>query len=161
MSVFDESSFTSSTPLLQPVTYESVQAALTEMNVNFGIDEDGDIVAAFEGNPCWVRILSNESDVKALMMLGRWQHTLSGEQYDSALEVVNEWNATRFFPRTSCVRTPEGMVVIGADYVRDVALGLTKEQLLSDLSVAITTCGAFFEHLDEHFLASCGGECAR
>lgn len=135
---------------LGPLTLERVEQALHALEVNYGTDEDGELIAGFEGNPCWFRATGHEEQC-IFSFNGRWKGALPPDQLGAALSFVNEWNATKMFPRALCVQTGDDVVILGVDYVSDHEFGVSDLQLRNDLSIAITTAVSFFEEASERF----------
>lgn len=135
---------------LAPITLERVEQALHALEVNYGTDEDGDLIAGFEGNPCWFRVTGHEEQC-IFSFNGRWKGVLPPDQLGAALSFVNEWNATRMFPRALCVQADDDVVILGVDYLADHEFGVSDLQLRNDLSIAITTAMSFFEDASERF----------
>lgn len=136
---------------LGPITQQRLETALDALEVNYGHDDDGDVIAGFDGNPCWFRLSGPGEEEIAFTFNGRWKAWLPSERWLEALELANEWNASRMFPRALCVRDDDGDVILGVDYVVDYEFGVTDQQLRNDISIAITTTVDFFEQQDAAF----------
>jgi hypothetical protein len=136
---------------LAPITLSRVEAALDVLEINYGTDEDGDLFAGFEGNPCWFRVSGPGTDAIAFSFNARWKAWLDGEQLGPALAAVNEWNASQLFPRALCVQDESGELVLGADYTSDHEFGVTDLQLRNDITIAVTTAINYFQFLNERF----------
>lgn len=136
---------------LAPITRERIEATLTTLEVNYGKDSDGDLVAGFDGNPCWFRISGPAGEDIAFVFDARWRHELPGELYGEALDTVNEWNAENMFPRAVTMQINDGQVIFGADFVRDYEFGVTDMQLRNEITIAITMTIRYWEMLDERF----------
>ena len=136
---------------LGPITARRVESALEMLEVNYGEDPDGDLVAGFEGNPCWFRVSGPDNDPIAFSFNARWKAWLAPDQLGEALAAVNEWNVSQPFPRALCVQDESGELILGADYTTDHEFGVTDQQLRNDVTIAITTAINFFEYLAERF----------
>lgn len=136
---------------LAPLTQERIEQTLHALEINYGTDEDGELIAGFEGNPCWFRVTGHGDEQCVFSFNGRWKGALPPEQLGAALSFVNEWNATKMFPRAICVQTEDDVVILGADFVIDHEFGVSDLQLRNDISIAITTAMHFFEEASERF----------
>lgn len=136
---------------LAPLSQERVTSTLDSLEINYGTDDEGDVVAGFEGNPCWFRTVGPGNETLAFSFNARWRAWLDGEQLAAALAAVNEWNATQVFPRALCVQDEQGELVLGADYTHDYEFGVTDLQLRNDVTIAVTQAMRYFEFLEERF----------
>lgn len=136
---------------LAPISRERLEATLTDLEITYGEDEDGDLIAGFEGHPCWFRITGPDDLEIAFSFNGRWRGAVPVQELPEAVMSVNEWNATQMFPRALCVEDGEGQVIFGADYLHDYEFGVTDQQLRNDVQIAVTTALNYFAFLDESF----------
>lgn len=151
MPIFGDNDQPDDAATLAPISTERIADTLTQLEVNFGTDDDGDIVAGFEGNPCWFRVAGPGEEAIAFSFNTRWRANLPADRASEALEAVNEWNVTQMFPRALVVPDEDGSLILGADYTSDHEFGLTDLQLSNDITIAITTAINYFEFLDERF----------
>ncbi|WP_296137494.1 YbjN domain-containing protein [uncultured Tessaracoccus sp.] len=143
---------------LGPVTIQRIATTLDALEVNYGTDEDGDLIAGFGGNPCWFGVAGPGDQDIAFSFSARWRGSLEGDRIGDALATVNEWNASQMFPRAMCVSDEEDRLVFGADYIHDHEFGVTDLQLRNDVSIAITTAVNYFAFLDDRFPTSTGDD---
>lgn len=82
---------------------------------------------------------------------GFWRGKLEESDYVKALEVCNEWNSEKIWPKTYLERDSEGRIRVNAELNVDYEHGLTDDQLRQHLVCAINTSMTFFEHVNETF----------
>lgn len=136
---------------LAPISRERICTALESLEVNFGTDEDGDLISGFNGNPCWFGLTGPEDALTALSFHTRWHPVIDPDQLPEALSAVNEWNSSQLFPRAMCINGEDENLLFVADYLQDYEFGVTDRQLCNDLSIAITTALNFYDFLAELF----------
>lgn len=134
---------------LPPLTSERVQSALSALDWNFRIDEDGDIGGGWEFGTFFF-FLNGESD-ELLCVRGFWRGRLEPVDWLTALELCNEWNAEKIWPKAYAARDEEGYVRLNVEVNVDYEHGLTDEQLAQHLVCAVNTGMSFFEHLNARF----------
>ncbi len=146
-----ENPYAADAATLAPLTNERLVATLETLEVAHVVDEDGDLVAGFDGNPCWFRLAGPEGQEIAFSFHTRWRGLVPADEWPQALVAVNEWNAAQPFPRALCFEDGAGGVLFGADYLHDYEFGVTDQQLVNDVQVAVTCALNYYAFLDEQF----------
>ncbi|MBO1902596.1 YbjN domain-containing protein [Leucobacter weissii] len=134
---------------LAPLNKQRIQLALDRQEVTHGVDDDGDIVAAFDSGMFWFVTLGNEGEI--FVSRAAWRAWVPGTLRFEALEAVNEWNDTRLFPAASTSVDDDGDVQFSAVRTTDMEYGITDEQLRHEVHTAISASLQFFEFLEARF----------
>jgi hypothetical protein len=94
-------------------------------------------------------VVGESSEV--LQVRGQWHRDLTIERLEEILELCNEWNAERIWPKTYVRVRDNGAVLVYTEVTVDLEHGVTEDQLDQLLQCGLTTGSMFFEHLDETF----------
>jgi hypothetical protein len=136
-------------PDLEPLTRDRIVAWLEDSGFTYFIDSDGDVGGVWHGWMFYFLALGEHGEV--LQVRGQWHRALTIERLEEVLEVCNEWNAERIWPKAYVRVRDDGTVVVCADVTVDVEHGANDDQLDQLLQCGLTTGSMFFEHLDEVF----------
>jgi len=131
-----------------PLSHERVIAALDAQGYRYMIDSEGDIGGIWDDHVFYFVRIGNEQQL--LQVRGRWTRTVAADQYAAVLELVNDWNIEKVFPKTY-VRVEDGALGVYAEHSVDYLPGLTDAQLQQHLACAVSTALAFFGRLDEAY----------
>jgi hypothetical protein len=135
---------------LAPLTKDRMKAVLDSREMNYGVDDDGDIGGYWDGHLFFFFQLGQSGEY--LQTRGRWNRKVGADQLPAVAEAVNEWNATKLWPKVYVRVEDEGLGVYG-EHTVDYESGLTDEQLDQHLACGIMTTLQFFEQLDEAYPA--------
>ncbi|ASR56664.1 YbjN domain-containing protein [Cellulomonas sp. PSBB021] len=133
---------------LEPLSNERITAVLDAHGYRYAIDSDGDIGGIWDDHVFYFVRIGPEREF--LQVRGRWSRAVPAAAYLEVLELVNEWNTSKVFPKTY-VRVEEDQLGVYAEHAVDYAHGLADEQLDQHLSCAVSTALAFFARLDEAY----------
>lgn len=122
---------------------------LESSGFSYFIDSEGDVGGLWHGWLFYFLVLGERSDV--LQVRGQWHRDLTIERLEEILEVCNEWNAERIWPKTYVRVRDDGSVVVCAEVTADVGSELTAPQLGQLLECGLSTSAMFFEHLDHRY----------
>lgn len=136
-------------PAPAPLTRERIVDWLTGAGFSYFVDSDGDVGGLWHGWLFYFLALGDHGEV--LQVRGQWHRVLTIERLEEILEVCNEWNAERIWPKAYVRVRDDGAVVVCADVTVDVEHGATDDQLDQLLQCGLTTGSMFFEHLDERY----------
>ena len=112
------------------------------------MDDDGDIGGYWDGHVFYFLVLGQNGEY--LQARGRWNRKVGSDQLDALNRLVNEWNATRLWPK-GYVRDEDGEVGVYAEHTVDYEHGVTDQQIDLQLACSIATGLQLFEHLDEQY----------
>ncbi|MFV0450656.1 MAG: YbjN domain-containing protein [Propioniciclava sp.] len=118
-------------------------------NVNYGTDDDGDIMAGFGPGMFWLMAAGSDGDI--LRIQSRWMATIPADQYDRVVQLGNDFNASHYFPRCFAQRDEAGDVIAFCDIVADCTSGVTDEQLDIYISAATTTANQYYDVLAQEY----------
>lgn len=134
---------------LTPLSPDRIKRTLEQESWSYSVDTDGDVSGTWEYGSFYFFVNGNNGEL--LCVRGFWLGTLDDSDYLRALEVCNEWNAEKLWPKTYVGRDDEGKVRLNTELNVDYEHGLTDDQLLQHLAGAVDTSMTFFEHLNETF----------
>ncbi len=133
---------------LEPLSKERVTACLDARDMSYGLDDDGDIGGYWDGHLFYFFVLGQRSEY--LQARGRWNRKVGIDQLDAVTRLVNEWNATRLWPK-GYVRDEDDVVGVYAEHTVDYEHGVTDQQIDLQLACSIATGLQLFEYLDEQY----------
>lgn len=134
---------------LEPLSKDRFIRLFKANDINYGTDDDGDIVAGFGPGLFWFMATGSDGDV--LRIQSRWMATVPADQFDRVVQLGNDFNSTHYFPRCFAQRTDEGEVMAFCDVVADCTSGITDEQLDVYLSAATSTANQYYEVLAQEY----------
>ncbi|MCA5893182.1 YbjN domain-containing protein [Isoptericola sp. NEAU-Y5] len=134
---------------LDPLTRDRVTAWLERSGFSYFVDSDGDVGGLWHGWLFYFLVLGEHSDV--LQVRGQWHRDLTIERLEDVLELCNEWNAERIWPKTYARVRDDGTIVVCAEVTADIGGGVTDDQLDQLLQCGLSTGSMFFQHLDTTF----------
>ncbi|VEG28407.1 type III secretion system chaperone family protein [Actinomyces howellii] len=130
------------------VTIARVEAWLKSEDLNYELDEDGDVLTGFEN--CMVSIIDRGGDF--LSVATTWRGEL-GEVEEAALRVeVDEHNHSKYGPRAAVRATDDG-AVLSADMSVVTTEGMSDAQLADFLGTAFATVLSFYAEVEENYPA--------
>lgn len=141
---------------LRPLSKARVQSALTENEWKHGVDDDGDIAASFDGHPMWF-ICSGESS-EMLQIVFRHAHNFEAADLPKLLGFIQDWNASKLFPRAYYRESSDGEIMLFADLNADFEKGVSDAQLRYQLGIAVSTSMQLAGAADEVFGLPPSGE---
>lgn len=136
------------TTVLEPLSNERITAALDAHGYRYAIDSDGDIGGIWDDHVFYFVRIGPERE--HLQVRGRWSRVLPASAYLEVLELANEWNTAKVFPKTY-VRVEDDVLGVYAEHAVDYRHGLAQSQLDQHLGCAVSSALAFFTHLDETY----------
>ena len=133
----------------EPLTRDRVVEWLGENGFSYFVDSEGDVGGLWHGWLFYFLMVGESSEV--LQVRGQWHRDLTIERLEEILELCNEWNAERIWPKTYVRVRDNGAVLVYTEVTVDLEHGVTEDQLDQLLQCGLTTGSMFFEHLDETF----------
>lgn len=150
MGFFTKPDAASASPAPQPLSHDRITAVLDARDMRYAVDDDGDIGGYWDGHLFYFFRMGGDQEY--LQTRGRWNRKVGVDQMDRVVAVVNEWNASKLWPK-GYVRSEDGFVGVYAEHTVDYEHGVTDEQIDLHLACGITTALSLFEHLDEQYPA--------
>lgn len=135
--------------ITEPLTRDRVVEWLGENGFSYFVDSEGDVGGLWHGWLFYFLMVGESSEV--LQVRGQWHRDLTIERLEEILELCNEWNAERIWPKTYVRVRDNGAVLVYTEVTVDLEHGVTEDQLDQLLQCGLTTGSMFFEHLDEKF----------
>ncbi|MCK0116645.1 YbjN domain-containing protein [Isoptericola sp. S6320L] len=132
-----------------PVSNERISAWLDQSGFTYFVDTDGDLGGLWHGRLFYFLPLGPDGEV--LQVRGQWHREATIERLSDVLEVCNEWNAERIWPKTYARVRDDGAIVVCAEVTVSVEHGANDDQLAQHLQCGLSTSAMFFEHLDAVF----------
>ncbi|SDC70905.1 Putative sensory transduction regulator [Sanguibacter gelidistatuariae] len=114
------------TELPTPLTRDRVGAYLTRRGYTFRLDDDDDITGTWDGNRFWFLLLGTQHEI--LQVRGRWHRPLADSGRLAVLQIINDWNRERIWPKAYLRAEPAGLALYTEVSV-DFGPGATKNQL--------------------------------
>ncbi|GII99435.1 putative sensory transduction regulator [Sediminihabitans luteus] len=118
-----------------------------EVGLHHFVDSDGDLGWLWRQRRFAVLTLGDERDV--LEVRGEWNRVIAIERLAEVLELCNEWNASRLWPRAFARVLDTGAVHVFARVTVPLHHGVTDDQLDQLVGVALHTSTAFFDTVDD------------
>ncbi len=134
---------------LAPLSKDRVKAGLEREGWSYGVDSDGDIGGGWEFASFYFFV--NGKDDELLCIRGTWRGQLDSADLGKAIELCNNWNAEKLWPKTYARADEEGVVRLHTEHNVDYEQGITDGQLSQQLICAVNTGMSFFENLNENF----------
>ena len=131
------------------VTPERIISYLEKSGWNYFRDSDGDVGIVFNSIVCYFFL--QDTDQPIMQARARWHRSASIARIGNLLQVCNEWNLGRTWPKAYVRVSDSGEVIVFAESSFDVFDGSYDAQLSEWIDVGIRLALAFFSHLDEHF----------
>jgi len=134
---------------LSPLSRDRVTDWLERSGFSYFVDSDGDVGGLWHGWLFYFLVLGERAEV--LQVRGQWHRDLTIDRLGEILDLCNEWNAERIWPKTYVRVRDDGSVVVCAEVTVDVGSAVGDAQLDQLLQCGLSTGSMFFEHLDTTF----------
>ncbi len=133
---------------VQPLSLQRIQAALDFAQAHYDVDGER-LISHFESG---VYAFSAEGqDGQILVVRGFWQAQLPERQKKDALLAANRWNREKLWPKVTVQVVDGGAVRLRTSLSIDLAAGITDNQLLDQLGIALTQSNDFFDTAKQRF----------
>jgi hypothetical protein len=117
---------------------------LTRRGYHFRIDDDGDITGTWDGHRFWFLLLGEHKEI--VQIRGRWSTTLPPTSRLATLQVVNDWNRERIWPKVY-LREEAGLALY-AEVSVDFDHGVTDAQLGQVIACGLGTAVQLFHAIE-------------
>ncbi|MCL2464816.1 MAG: YbjN domain-containing protein [Micrococcales bacterium] len=132
-----------------PVTPARVAAWMAENNFSYFVDSDGDLGGMWRGRLFYFFLFGDHSEI--LQVRGQWQREVTIERMTEILQICNEWNAERIWPKAYVRVRDNGHVHVISEMALDLEHGATDAQLHRALLCGLSTGSVFFDTLDDRY----------
>ncbi|MEV7973071.1 YbjN domain-containing protein [Cellulomonas sp. NPDC089187] len=135
---------------LAPLTKDRIKAVLDRREMNYGVDDDGDIFGVWDGHLFYFFQLGKSGEY--FQSRGRWNRKVGVDQLGALTQIVNQWNAEKLWPKVY-VRAEGEVLGVYGEHTVDYEHGITDEQIDQHLACGIMTTLQVFDQLDEAYPA--------
>ncbi len=132
-----------------PVTPARIAAWMTENQFSYFVDSDGDLGGLWRGRLFYFFLFGEHSEI--LQVRGQWHREVALERIEEVLDLCNEWNAERIWPKAYVRVRDNGRVHVVAEVATDLEHGATDTQLSQLLFCGLSTGSMLFDALDEKY----------
>lgn len=132
-----------------PLSADRLRAWFTANAYSSFTDADGDIGGIWQGRLFFFFLFGEHQEI--LQVRGQWHREAAIERLPELLDLCNEWNADRVWPKAYLRVRDDGRVHAVCEVSTDLEHGVTDDQLGQLLHCGITSAGAFFDDLDERY----------
>jgi hypothetical protein len=130
-----------------PLGAERIVAWLTGNDFHYFTDDDGDIGGLWKGRLFFFFLLGEKQEI--LQIRGQWHRDIALERLQEVLDLCEEWNAERIWPKTYARVRDNGMVNVVAETSTDLEHGATDDQLDQLLNCGLSSANSFFDSVDQ------------
>ena len=132
---------------LRPLTAARLRGWFTRHGYTYFVDDDGDVGGLWRGRLFYFFLFGVHQEI--LQVRGQWNREFAIERLTELLDVCNEWNAEKIWPKAYLRVRDDGMVHATCEVATDLELGVTDAQLGQLLHCGLSTSSVFFDMLDE------------
>ncbi|WP_245858863.1 YbjN domain-containing protein [Luteimicrobium subarcticum] len=116
---------------------------------SYFVDSEGDLGGIWQGRLFYFLLFGENDEI--VQVRGQWHRDLTIERLEEILEVCNEWNADRIWPKAYTRVRDNGMVQVYTEVTVDLEFGANDEQLADVLQCGLSTASLFFDTLDDTY----------
>ena len=139
----------SSTDLPTDVSPARIAAWMTDNAFSYFVDNDGDLGGLWRGRLFYFFLFGEDSEI--LQIRGQWHREVAIERLEEVLDICNEWNADRIWPKAYVRVRDNGRIHVVSEVATDLEHGATDAQLSQMLFCGLSTGSMFFDALDERY----------
>lgn len=136
-------------PVPTPVTRARIASWMTENRFSYFVDNDGDLGGLWRGRLFYFFLFGEQEEI--LQVRGQWHRELAIERLEEVLDLCNEWNAERIWPKAYLRVRDNGRVHVVSEVATDLEHGATDAQLSQILFCGLSTGSLLFDALDERY----------
>ena len=129
-----------------PLTTARLRGWFTRHGYTYFVDDDGDVGGLWRGRLFYFFLFGDRREI--LQVRGQWNREFAIERLTEVLEVCNEWNAEKIWPKAYVRVRDDGMVHATCEVATDLEHGVTDAQLGQLLHCGLSTASLFFDTLD-------------
>ncbi|WP_250444525.1 YbjN domain-containing protein [Actinotalea sp. C106] len=133
--------------LTVPLSRERLCAWFSEHGYTYFVDNDGDVGGLWRGRLFYFFLFGERQEI--LQVRGQWNREFAIERLTEVLEVCNEWNAERVWPKAYVRVRDDGMVHVTCEVSTDLEHGATDDQLGQLVHCGVSASSTVFDLLDE------------
>ncbi len=133
----------------EPFNIDRVAEYFRNQGYNFTVDQDGDIFTGFDDHNFVLLATGNMREIYAIR--ATWKVSAPIEARARLIEVCNDWNRNKLWPKTYVTVDDGGVVRVHAESNVDLEHGVGDRQLQQLTDCGVATALQFFNSLDEEF----------
>ena len=137
------------TTVPSPVSPARIASWMSDNQFSYFIDNDGDLGGLWRGRLFYFFLFGQQAEI--LQVRGQWHRELAIERLEEVLDLCNEWNAERIWPKAYVRVRDNGRVHVVAEVATDLEHGATDAQLSQILFCGLSTGSMLFDALDERY----------
>lgn len=122
---------------------------MADNSFSYFIDNDGDLGGLWRGRLFYFFLFGEQAEI--LQVRGQWHRELAIERLEEVLDLCNEWNAERIWPKAYVRVRDNGRVHVVSEVATDLEHGATDAQLSQILFCGLSTGSMLFDALDERY----------
>ncbi|WP_199423772.1 YbjN domain-containing protein [Actinotalea solisilvae] len=132
-----------------PLTTERLRAWFTHHGYTYFVDDEGDVGGLWRGRLFYFFLFGDHHEI--LQVRGQWNREFAIERLTEVLEICNEWNADKIWPKAYVRVRDDGMVHLTCEVATDLEHGVTDAQLGQLLHCALSASSLLFDTVDGLF----------
>ena len=132
-----------------PLTAERLRAWFRRNGYSYFVDDDGDVGGVWRGRLFYFFLFGEREEI--LQVRGQWNREFAIERLTEVLELCNEWNADKIWPKAYVRVRDDGMVHATCEVATDLEHGVTEAQLGQLLQCGLGAASVFLDALDAHY----------
>ncbi|KSW29136.1 YbjN domain-containing protein [Cellulomonas sp. B6] len=132
-----------------PVSPARIASWMAENQFSYFVDNDGDLGGLWRGRLFYFFLFGERSEI--LQVRGQWHRELTIERLEEVLDLCNEWNAERIWPKAYARVRDNGRVHVVSEVATDLEHGVTDAQLSQLLFCGLSTGSMLFDAFDERY----------
>lgn len=132
-----------------PLTTDRLKSWFRRHDYMYFVDSDGDVGGLWRGRLFYFFLFGERHEI--LQVRGHWNREIAIERLTEVLEVCNDWNAERIWPKAYVRVRDDGMVHVTCEVATDLEHGVTEDQLGQLLQCGLSSATVFFDMLAERY----------
>ncbi|GMA26421.1 hypothetical protein GCM10025864_41800 [Luteimicrobium album] len=132
-----------------PVDRARVVDWLLANGFSYFVDSEGDVGGLWQGRLFYFLLFGEHDEI--VQVRGQWNRDITIERLEEVLELCNEWNAERIWPKAYTRVRDNGLVQVYTEVTVDLEFGANDDQLGDVLQCGLSTASVFFDSLDDAY----------
>ena len=132
-----------------PLSAARIARWMSDNQFSYFVDNDGDLGGIWRGRLFYIFLFGEREEI--LQVRGQWHREVAIERLEEVLELCNEWNADRIWPKAYARVRDNGRVHVVSEVAVDFEHGATDEQLSQTLYCGLSTATMLFDSFDEQY----------
>jgi hypothetical protein len=116
---------------------------------SYFVDSEGDVGGRWQGRLFYFQLFGEHEEI--VQVRGQWNRDITIDRLEEVLELCNEWNAERIWPKAYTRVRDNGLVQVYTEVTVDLEFGANDDQLADVLQCGLSTASVFFDSLDDTY----------